>query len=235
MSRSLHIEGTELQVEQYGHLIILRPRNSDSISLPLLAQSIQRTSYSWIKEVIGTKVELAIITGSGFKLEKLQELTKLAVQENNAGTMYTVPFIVEDGHDWEAMIAYTQKSKQQILTDILDSTFTLDMHGFMPGFLYLAGLPAYLNVPRKKIPAIKVRAGAVAIGGPYMGIYSADSPAGWHILGHTPLRWITKGELPMGALKIGDGVRFQLVDEIEFDSLQKKPLSVSEYKKHLNA
>lgn len=78
--------------------------------------------------------------------------------------------------------------------------------GFLPGFPYLHGLDARLQLPRRSTPRARVRAGAVAIGGPYAGVYPFASPGGWHLLGQllTPQLFGDAGAL----LRPGDRVRF---------------------------
>lgn len=81
--------------------------------------------------------------------------------------------------------------------------------GFLPGFAYLRGLDPRLVVPRRDTPRVRVPPGAVAIGGPYTGIYPCASPGGWHLLGTNvgvPI-WDSEGPL----LAPGDRVRFREV------------------------
>jgi KipI family sensor histidine kinase inhibitor len=89
------------------------------------------------------------------------------------------------------------------------------MLGFSPGFPYLGELDPRLHTPRLASPRVNVRAGSVAIGGGHTGIYTVDSPGGWNIIGHTPLKIFdpVRGE-PNGPddamfwLKPGDRVKF---------------------------
>lgn len=78
--------------------------------------------------------------------------------------------------------------------------------GFLPGFPYLHGLDTRLRLPRRSTPRPRVPAGAVAIGGPYAGVYPLASPGGWHLLGQllTPQLFGEAGAL----LRPGDRVRF---------------------------
>ena len=66
--------------------------------------------------------------------------------------------------------------------------YTVYMLGFSPGFPYLGVLDPRLHTPRRASPRSKVLAGSVAIGGEHTGIYTVDSPGGWNILGHTPVK-----------------------------------------------
>jgi KipI family sensor histidine kinase inhibitor len=79
--------------------------------------------------------------------------------------------------------------------------------GFQPGFAYLAGVPEPLRVSRRATPRTRVRAGSVALGGGYCGIYPGDSPGGWHIVGHTDAVLFDPARAPPALLAPGDRVR----------------------------
>lgn len=57
--------------------------------------------------------------------------------------------------------------------------------GFQPGFAYLRGVPSALHAPRRATPRREVAAGSIAVGGAYTGIYPAQGPGGWNIIGRT--------------------------------------------------
>lgn len=80
--------------------------------------------------------------------------------------------------------------------------------GFQPGFPYLRGLPEVLHAPRRATPRVHVPAGSVAIGGAYTGIYPADGPGGWHIIGHTEAVLFDPDRPGPALLLPGDQVRF---------------------------
>lgn len=86
--------------------------------------------------------------------------------------------------------------------------------GFSPGFPYLAGLDPRLHTPRRAVPRSRVPSGAVAIGGSHTGIYSVETPGGWHILGTTDTRLFdpTREGEAMFLLRTGDRVRFVAAD-----------------------
>lgn len=89
-------------------------------------------------------------------------------------------------------------------------TYTIRFMGFSPGFAYLDGLDPSLSLPRRDSPRAKVNPGAIAIGGPYAGIYSTASPGGWHWLGNTCTRLFFP-ERPHSPylFQPGDTLRFQ--------------------------
>lgn len=90
------------------------------------------------------------------------------------------------------------------------TAFRVAFCGFAPGFGYLTGLPERLHVPRRTTPRTRVPAGAVALAGPYTGVYPRPSPGGWQIVGRMPdpgALWDPARE-PAALLVPGTPVRF---------------------------
>ncbi len=80
--------------------------------------------------------------------------------------------------------------------------------GFAPGFAYLAGGDASLNVPRRGVPRTRIPAGAVGLAGSFSGVYPRASPGGWQIIGVTDApMWDLARPVP-ALLQPGDTVRF---------------------------
>ncbi|MEV5562129.1 MULTISPECIES: 5-oxoprolinase subunit B family protein [Streptomyces] len=88
--------------------------------------------------------------------------------------------------------------------------FRVAFCGFAPGFGYLTGLPGHLSVPRRTTPRTRVPAGALALAGPYTGVYPRTSPGGWQLIGRMPgpeALW-DPGREPAALLGPGTRVRF---------------------------
>jgi len=83
------------------------------------------------------------------------------------------------------------------------------MIGFIPGFPYMGILPTALEVPRKQTPSMKIPAGSVAIAGKQTGIYPAEVPGGWQVIGRTPLKMFDPCKSPCSFLNAGDLVQFK--------------------------
>lgn len=123
-----------------------------------------------------------------------------------------------------AVVAEVQKlSAAEVVRLHSTAKYTVQMIGFSPGFPYLAGLPAQLHTPRRTSPRLLVPMGSVAIGGEQSGIYSLETPGGWHIIGRTPLRLFDSGRDDPCLLRTGDCLRFVSIDRQRFD---KYPRSV---------
>jgi len=92
--------------------------------------------------------------------------------------------------------------------------------GFQPGFAYLSGLPDALHIPRLATPRKHVAAGSVAIGGGHAGVYPADSPGGWRLIGRTALRMFDASAASPARIAPGDRVQFRPIDRTEFERLR---------------
>jgi KipI family sensor histidine kinase inhibitor len=111
-----------------------------------------------------------------------------------------------DGADLAVVAAATGHSVAEVGALHAGAVYTVEMMGFAPGFGYLSGLPAALELPRRATPRTRVPAGAIAIAGAYTAVYPFASPGGWHLLGS-----VIDGPMfgPAGPrLALGDRVRF---------------------------
>lgn len=110
-----------------------------------------------------------------------------------------------DGEDLASVAAATGLSVDEVIRRHADATYVVDTMGFAPGFAYLAGLDAALEIPRRATPRPRVPAGALAIAGDRTAVYPFPSPGGWHLIGTVDEPMFG----PAGArLQLGDRVRF---------------------------
>lgn len=101
-------------------------------------------------------------------------------------------------------------SPERWLTQFCQTEFTVGCLGFRPGFGYLLGLPEALACPRRANPRLRVPAGAIAVGGPYAGIYPNAGPGGWHVVGRCLDSLFDPKQTPPCRFAVGDTVRFYL-------------------------
>lgn len=109
--------------------------------------------------------------------------------------------------------SYINIEKQGNRLSFWEIEFTIGMKGFLPGFVYLAGLPQAMHLPRRSIPTQNVAKGSVAIGGSQCGIYPIDSPGGWHIIGNCPIPLIDIKDARLSCFNVGDSIRFISIDK----------------------
>ena len=113
-----------------------------------------------------------------------------------------------DGVDLDDVAALTGLSRQQVVAAHTGRPWTVGFCGFAPGFAYLVGGDPRLEVPRRSEPRTSVPAGAVALAGPFSGVYPRSSPGGWQVIGHTTAALWDVSREPPALLRPGARVRF---------------------------
>ncbi|MFD5198584.1 allophanate hydrolase subunit 1 [Streptomyces sp. NPDC058375] len=124
--------------------------------------------------------------------------------------------VVYDGPDLGEVAALWGVPVAEVAALHSRTAFRVAFCGFAPGFGYLTGLPERLHVPRRTTPRTRVPAGAVALAGPYTGVYPRPSPGGWQIVGRMPdpgALWDPARE-PAALLVPGTPVRFVAVEAV---------------------
>jgi inhibitor of KinA len=120
--------------------------------------------------------------------------------------------VVYDGRDLDRVAQLKQLTVEQVCALHAAPIYKVYVLGFAPGFPYLGDLNPQLHTPRLASPRSRVPVGSVGIGGEHTGIYTIESPGGWNIIGHTPLKIFDpirreNGDEAMFLLKQGDRVR----------------------------
>ncbi|ANP53816.1 KipI family sensor histidine kinase inhibitor [Streptomyces griseochromogenes] len=117
-----------------------------------------------------------------------------------------------DGPDLAEVAARWQVTEREVARIHAGTEFTVAFCGFAPGFGYLTGLPSHYDVPRRATPRTAVPAGAVALAGPYTGVYPRSSPGGWQLIGTTEAVLWDHTRVPAALLSPGTHVRFVPVE-----------------------
>ena len=134
----------------------------------------------------------------------------------------------EFGFDLDRVAEHTKLSEREIVDLHSTAEYRVACIGFVPGFLFLAGLPKNLATPRRDIPRKEIPPGSVGIGGAQTGIYPLRSPGGWNLIGRTPLKLFDPTKDPPTLLCPGDLVRFRAIRREEFSSATNNPPSRAE-------
>ncbi|WP_128427590.1 5-oxoprolinase subunit B family protein [Streptomyces cyaneus] len=113
-----------------------------------------------------------------------------------------------DGPDLAEVAAHWGVSPHEVTRIHAGTEFSVAFCGFAPGFGYLTGLPPRYDVPRRATPRTAVPAGAVALAGPYTGVYPRSSPGGWQLIGTTDTVLWDHTRVPAALLSPGTRVRF---------------------------
>jgi KipI family sensor histidine kinase inhibitor len=139
-----------------------------------------------------------------------------------AGHVRRIPVLYggDAGPDLEPLARERGMSADEFARRHAAGRYEVAFLGFAPGFAYLTGLSPELAAPRLDTPRTRVPAGSVAIGGPYTGVYPAESPGGWRLIGRTAFRLFDPTAVPPTLLTPGHTVRFEAVGPEEFDRLR---------------
>ncbi|WP_199610112.1 5-oxoprolinase subunit B family protein [Flocculibacter collagenilyticus] len=139
-------------------------------------------------------------------------------QSKSHDSVLTIP-VYYDNEVAADLLAISQKlqlSVEQIIELHCAPTYHVEAIGFAPGFGYLAELPSPLQLPRKATPVTNVAAGSVAIAGNKTAIYPQSSPAGWHVIGRTPVTLFDPTTAPYSLLSLGLAVQFNAISRHTF-------------------
>lgn len=141
------------------------------------------------------------------------------------GRRWRLPVCFDDAEfapDLQALAQARALAPRQVVEAMTSAAFRVYMLGFQPGFPYMGGLPAALEMPRRATPRTAVPERSVAVAGRMCAVYPWRSPGGWHLLGRTPLRLFDATRDDPAWLQAGDEVRWFAVDRPRFDELERR-------------
>lgn len=158
-------------------------------------------------------------------IASLNELIKQPIPKENIEQrwIWTIP-VCYDPRMVPSQSQYLQEKNMDVKTLIAyhtSTSFLLYFYGFLPGFMYLGGLPKPLHISRKKLPDRKINKGSVAIGGSQTGIYPVDSPGGWYVVGKTPVAIFENGKLNL-PFSPGDRIKFSAITAQNYADILEK-------------
>lgn len=203
--------------------------NETTLEKVLLAREIITSKASKQKvEVIPAYSSLLIYYTSTIEdvysevLEVKRLLDGVNIGKKLQKLLFRIPVCYDESFGWdlEQISAEKNLSFEEVIRLHSEPIYTVYFIGFLPGFLYLGGLPEILNFPRKNSPRLEVPKGAVGIGGNQTGIYPKKSPGGWQIIGNSPLNFFDPKRNPPCEISAGDKAKFYPVSKEEYFSIK---------------
>jgi inhibitor of KinA len=140
-----------------------------------------------------------------------------------AGQRWRIPVCFEPDFapDLEELADAKQLAPEAMIALMTEPVYRVYMLGFLPGFPYLGGLPATLEMPRLATPRPAVPAGSVAITGRMCAVYPWESPGGWRLLGRTPVQFFEVSDKRRPALlAAGDEVQWCSIDRAAYADIE---------------
>ena len=151
----------------------------------------------------------------------IAETAKGAVDgEPAAGPLLEVPVCYggDLGPDLPTVARFAGCSEEAAIALHSEATYRVYVVGFVPGFPYMASVDPRLALPRRSSPRTRVPAGSVAVAAGQTGIYPAETPGGWHLIGRTRVKPYDPDRAEPFLFKPGDQVRFVPIDRTAYDA-----------------
>ncbi|HTK29079.1 MAG TPA: 5-oxoprolinase subunit PxpB [Vicinamibacterales bacterium] len=192
-----------------------------------VAEAVQASRIGGVRDIVPTYRSLAIYFDPlRTDYDELRARLDAAASEpvppaSAAPDPIRVPVLYggEEGPDLAAVAAHSQLSEAEVVRLHAGRVYRVFMLGFVAGFAYMGILDSRIAVPRQTTPRLKVPVGSVAIAGVQTGIYPAETPGGWQVIGRTPLRPFDPMRADPFLLKAGAAVQFLPVDRAEYERL----------------
>jgi len=195
------------------------------------AEAMQAASLAGVRDVVPTYRSVAVYfdplrTDTDALLERMTHEAEtagpgaLAVREP---LRIPVCYGEDLGPDLPHVAAFAKTTADDVVQMHAGATYRVFMLGFVPGFAYLGMADSRIAMPRRSTPRVRVPAGSVGIAGVQTGIYPAETPGGWQLIGQTPMRPFDSARDDPFLMKAGDAVQFYPIDRAEFDRLRAAP------------
>jgi inhibitor of KinA len=190
-----------------------------------LAETIQASALAGVRDVVPTYRSVAIHFDP---LRTDLDALTACVEREAAGAVKSsdiaraplripVCYGGEFGPDLPAVAAYARISEDEAVRVHTSATYRVFMLGFVPGFAYMGIVDPRIAMPRHAVPRVRVPARSVAIAGVQTGIYPAETPGGWQLIGRTPVKPFDPDRAEPFLMKAGDAVQFYAIDRGEYD------------------
>lgn len=192
-----------------------------------LAAAIERRGIAGVIELVPTFRSLMVhydplLLSHAELLAEIEPLMSGLASVHPKARLWVLPscYDTELGPDLAEVAERTRHS----IDDVVKLHTAVDYHvyalGFLPGYPYMGDGPEALSLPRRENPRIRVPMGSICIAFRQAGVYSLESPGGWHLLGRTPARLFDLRRSNPVLLAPGDKVRFQPVSRETFERLE---------------
>lgn len=113
-----------------------------------------------------------------------------------------------DGDDLAEVARLLGLAPREVVAAHTGACWSVAFGGFAPGFGYLTADEWSHDIPRRAESRTAVPEGAVALAGPFSGVYPRSSPGGWQLIGRTEVTLWDTGREPPALLRPGVRVRF---------------------------
>lgn len=131
------------------------------------------------------------------------------------GPLVDVPVCYDGPHgpDLADVAAFGKCSIDEVIERHLAVEYRVFVVGFVPGFAYMASVDPTIAAPRRSSPRLRVPAGSVAVAAGQTGVYPAETPGGWRLIGRCPVKPYDPDRAEPFLFHPGDRIRFHRISE----------------------
>jgi len=230
----------KIYVKNFNDNFLILEEDSDKPSgiIPQVGEIIFNEKLTFIDEVIVTEKEVCLKLNQYFTNKTIYTLInicdkKMFQKEKIASKSKTyklpVCFELAPKSDWELIVKNCKMTKDTYISELVSIKFDIAMYGFLPGFLYMNGLPGHLHCKRKSSPTKTIDPNSLAVGSQYLGLYSIPSPAGWNIIGTSAFNVMNIPNTPPNLLNIGDSVKLSRISKDRMLELKSTDQTILTY------
>jgi len=97
-------------------------------------------------------------------------------------------------------------------------TYLVLATGFAPGFAYMGDVDARIATPRRPSPRARVPQGAVGIADRRTGVYPAEGPGGWRLIGRVPAALFEDPAERIARFTPGGSVKFRPIRRSDYEA-----------------
>jgi inhibitor of KinA len=192
-----------------------------------LAETVASTKLAGIRDVVPTYCSVAIYfdplhTNYDQLVALLErEASRPAASASATRQPLRIPVCYggDLGPDLPDVASFAHLSEEAVVAIHSSVGYRVFMLGFVAGFAYLGTVDDRIAMPRHATPRRKVPIGSVGIAGRQTGVYPAETPGGWQIIGRTPIKPFDPAREEPFLMKAGDLVRFDPIDRANYDRL----------------
>ena len=192
------------------------------------ADAIQLESVPGVRDVVPTYRSVAIYfdplrTDSDAMMACIHRAAEQAAPEPAAARApVRIPVCYGGGlgPDLASVAAFAGMAEDEVVGLHSATTYRVFLLGFVPGFAYLGIVDQRIAMPRRSTPRVRVPLGSVGIAGVQTGVYPAETPGGWQLVGRTPLKPFDASRADPFLMKAGDAVQFYPIARDEYDRIE---------------
>ena len=162
------------------------------------------------------------------RVEIKEEIYKLngsidAPVKNKLKESITVPVCYDDEFalDMSHILNHAGLSRSEVIGEHCHRDYEVKMIGFTPGFVYLGELSEKIKLPRLTNPRPFVPKGSIGIANNRTGIYPIEGPAGWSIIGRTPMNLFDIKRINPFLILPSMELIFEQITKSEFNAMLK--------------